>query len=48
MDASIKLGIKEKDFWEMTMGEVQREIDGIKWREQREHEEKAYFDYIEA
>lgn len=30
------------------MGEVQREIDGIKWREQREHEEKAYFDYIEA
>ena len=48
LDAAIKLGKKEWDFWEMTLGEVQREIDGIAWRKEQERKEKATFDYALA
>lgn len=38
---AIKIGIKEKEFWEMTIAEVKREIEGYNYRQQV----KASYDY---
>lgn len=38
------MGIKEVDFWEMTIDEIQRELNGIEYRYQLQ----AYFDYTLA
>lgn len=48
LDVAVKLGIKEFDFWEMTMAEVQRELEAIQFRKEIPNKDKAYFDYMQA
>lgn len=42
------MGIEEKDFWEMTLAELERKIASIKRVRKQEAQEKATFDYILA
>lgn len=48
LDSALDYGIKEKDFWEMTPGEVGREIKSKEKLKRLEAQEKASFDYIQA
>ncbi len=41
-------GIKERDFWDMTLAEVKREIESKIRVKKVEEQEKASFDYILA
>lgn len=41
LQPSINLGLSESDFWEMTVAEVERYLDGALWRMRT----KAQYDY---
>lgn len=45
---AIKIGIPEREFWEMTLGEIQREADGINFRHKQRLSEQAQMDYTQA
>ena len=42
------MGISEHDFWNMTLAELERQIDSIKRKRKEQAQEKASFDYILA
>lgn len=42
------MGISERDFWDMTLGELDRAIASYKRREKDRAQEQASFDYILA
>lgn len=42
------MGIKENEFWEMTLAELERAINSYKRREKARAQEQASFDYILA
>lgn len=44
LQPAINLGLEEDKFWNMTLAEVGRWIDGASWR----HKSKAQYDYILA
>ena len=44
LQPAINVGLREFDFWEMTLAEVQRYIQGAEWRMRT----KAQYDYVSA
>jgi hypothetical protein len=46
--SSLDYGIKEIDFWEMTIGEVIRQIESYRRVQKIQHQEKATYDYLLA
>jgi hypothetical protein len=48
LEAALDYGIKEADFWEMTIAELSRAVESKKRIQERELKEKATFDYILA
>ncbi len=44
LQPAINLGLDEEKFWEMTVAEIQRYMDGAIWR----YKTRAQFDYILA
>lgn len=44
----MKLGMKEKDYWDMTLAEVMRETDALIWRKNDEYKNAAFFTYQQA
>ena len=42
------MGINERDYWDMTLAELERAIDSYKRREKARAQEQASFDYILA
>lgn len=45
LDNALDYGIPERDFWEMTIAELVRQIESIKRTKLEEAKERAYFDY---
>ena len=48
LNSALDFGIKEREFWDMTLAEVEREIQSKKRVQKIELQEKASFDYILA
>lgn len=48
MEAALDYGIKESEFWEMTIAELARAVESKKRLQEKELKEKATFDYILA
>lgn len=48
LNNSLDFGIKEFEFWDMTIAEIERAIDSKQRVEKVEAKEKAHFDYILA
>lgn len=48
LDSALDIGIAERDFWAMTLGEVYRAIESWNRVYKREQREKATYDYIHA
>ena len=48
MELALDCGITERDFWEMTVGEVFRSVRSKQRIEKHKAQEKATFDYILA
>ena len=48
LDSALDFGITEKDFWEMTPGEITRAIKSKNRVREVEAQEKASFDYVLA
>lgn len=46
--SALDFGLKELEFWEMTIGEVSRHIDSQNRCRRMEAQEKASYDYIQA
>lgn len=44
----MEYGIKEKEFWDMTVAEVHRAVNSANRVRKLESQEKAYYDYILA
>lgn len=48
LDSALDYGISERDFWNMTLAELERAIESKKRMQKAEAQEKATFDYILA
>ena len=48
LEAALDIGILEKDFWDMTLLEVDRALKSYERVKRREAQEKASYDYILA
>lgn len=48
LDASLKIGLSEFDFWEMTIGEVDRFIESYNWRKSQQEKQNAFLVYSTA
>jgi hypothetical protein len=48
LDNALDCGITEQAFWEMTIGELERQLESWKRLEKRRLKEKATFDYTLA
>ena len=48
LETALDSGIKEFDFWEMTIGEIVRAVESNNRLERLKAKEKATFDYIQA
>lgn len=48
LEVALNSGIKERDFWQMTIGELDRELQAKRKREVLEAQERATYDYILA
>lgn len=45
LDNALDIGITEIDFWEMTLGELDRRLASYKRKEAHKNKQKAIFDY---
>ena len=48
LNTALDCDIKEKEFWDMTITELQRAIDSYRRKQKAQAQEKAYFDYTLA
>ena len=48
LDSSLDYGIQERDFWDMTLAELERAIESKKRVQKIELQERATFDYLHA
>lgn len=48
LESALDFGIKESEFWEMTLGELRRSIESKRRVEKLKAQERASFDYILA
>lgn len=48
LDAVLDIGIKEEEFWNMTIAEVNRAVRSYNRKMDVEQKQKAYFDYVLA
>lgn len=48
LESALDTGLKEREFWEMTIPEIQRHIDSYLRVKKRNDQERASYDYILA
>lgn len=48
LEAALDYGLKESEFWDMTIAELQRAVESKKRLLEREAKERATFDYLLA
>ena len=48
LEVALDCGIKEYEFWDMTLAEITRAVDSYNRKKRREEQEKASYDYILA
>lgn len=48
LEVALDCGIKEYEFWDMTLAEITRAVDSYNRKKKREEQEKASYDYILA